>query len=67
MSYTFKPMMPFYGRFVAADTAWLMSREGRRLIAKTIRFCRARYGRGQAKEFHNALMWVGCLYPLSRS
>ena len=67
MGYDFKPMMPFYGRFVGAETAWLMSAEGRRLMAKAIRLCRAKYGKAEGKRFRDALLWVGCIYPLIRA
>lgn len=67
MGYHFPPMMPFYGRFVTAPTEWLMSPEGRRLIAKTLRHCRAKHGRDEARRFRDALIFVGCLYPLLRA
>lgn len=63
--YYFKPMMPFYNRFVAAPTAWLMSAEGRRLMAKAIWYCRKHHGRDQAKAFRDTLYVVGCVYPLA--
>ena len=65
-AYYFAPMMPFYSRFVGASTDWLMSGEGRRLIAKTLRHCRKQHGRGEARRFRDALLWVGCLYPIVR-
>jgi len=62
-AYYFKPMMPFYGRFVSAETSWLMSQEGRRLIAKAIRHCRNKFGRLEGRRFHDGLFYVGCIYP----
>jgi len=62
MNYT-GPMTPFIGRFISAPTAWLMSPEGRRMIAKTLRLCRARHGRAEALRFRDHLLWVGCIYP----
>ncbi len=61
--YYFKPMMAFWGRFVAAPTDWLMSREGRNLIAKAILLCRHRYGREEARRFWHGLIAVGVIYP----
>ena len=66
MGYYFPPMMPFYQRFLGATTKWLMSKEGRRLIAKSIRHCRRHYGQQRAREYRDALMYVGCLYPILR-
>jgi hypothetical protein len=56
-------MNPFIGKFISASTEWLMSQEGRRMLAKTLRFCRARYGRPEAVKFRDHLLWLGCLYP----
>jgi len=67
MGYSFAPMMPFYVRFGKAPTKWLMSQEGRRLIAKAIRHCRNRYGKPEGRRFLDALYWVGCIYPIVRS
>jgi hypothetical protein len=62
--YYFTPMMPFWGRFVGASTEWLMSAEGRSLIAKSIKLCRAKYGRDEARRFWHGLITVGCIFPL---
>lgn len=64
--YNFKPMLAVYGRLVAAETDWLMSPDARRLIAKSIRLCRKFHGRTRAIEFRDALVYVGCLYPIVR-
>jgi len=61
--YYFEPMMPFWDRFISADTDWLTSREGRNLIAKTIRLCRNRYGREEGKRFWHGLICAGVIYP----
>ena len=67
MNYYFKPMMPFYARFVAAPTEWLMSADGRRLIAKTIRLCRSKHGKDEGRRFRDALLYVGCIFPICRA
>ena len=61
--YYFKPMMAIYGKLISASTEWLMSREGRGLIAKAIVHCRRQHGRDEARHFHNALVCVGVIYP----
>lgn len=64
--YYFKPMMPIYGRFVSAPTEWLMSSEGRRMIAKAIRHCRNKHGKDEGQRFRDALVVVGCIFPIVR-
>jgi hypothetical protein len=64
--YYFKPMMPLYLKIIHAPTEWLMSAEGRRLIAKTLRLCRNRHGKQQARDFYNALTVNGAIYPILR-
>lgn len=63
MSYYFKPMMPFYNRFISASTEALMSQDVRSLIAKTIIHCRNVHGREEAKRFYSALIVTGIIYP----
>lgn len=65
--YYFQPMMAVYSRFVHASTEWLMSTEGRRLIAKAIKLCRNKYGKEEGEHFYNALICVGVIYPQLRS
>jgi hypothetical protein len=60
--YSFKPMMPFYIRFMQAPTAFLESKEARQLLAKVLRLCRQKYGRTEARSFSDALLWLG-VYP----
>jgi hypothetical protein len=62
--YYFPPMMPFWGRFLGAPTKWLMSKEGRLMIAKAIKLCRKKHGHAEARRFHLGLVSVGCIYPL---
>ncbi len=66
MGYSFKPMMAVYGRFVTAPTAYLLSADGRRLMAKAIRLCRNQYGKVEGQHFRNALLYAGCIYPILR-
>lgn len=61
--YYFKPMMPFASKFIHAETEWLMTREARTLIAKSIIHCRKFHGRAEAKAFHNYLVYLGVIYP----
>lgn len=65
MGYYFKPMVPFFARFVSAPTEWLMSKEGHDLMAKAVKLCRSRYGNAEAKRFLRALTVVGCIYPIN--
>ena len=60
--YNFKPMMPLYARFMGADVKWLESSDGRRLLAKTVMHCRRTHGRQAARDFMDALLYVG-VYP----
>ena len=60
--YNFRPMMPFYSRFMGAPSAWLESPDGRLSLARVIRFCRSRHGRAEARRFVDALVYVG-VYP----
>jgi hypothetical protein len=62
--YYFPPMMPFWGRFLGAPTKWLMSNEGRLMIANAIKLCRKKHGHAEARRFHLGLVSVGCIYPL---
>ena len=62
--YYFLPMMKLYGRFLTAPSDWLMSTEGRILIAKSLKHCRNRYGRAQARAYRGALIVIGCIYPI---
>lgn len=66
MRYYFKPMMPIYDRLVVAPTEWLMTDEARSFIAKSIWFCRQKFGHKQASLFRKALIYVGVIYPLVR-
>lgn len=64
--YYFKPMMAIYGKIILAETGWLMSVDGRRLIAKAVRHCRNTHGRDRGREFFDALTVNGAIYPILR-
>ncbi len=53
--YCFAPMLPIYRKLAGAPSEFLASRDGRRLIAKSIKLCRAKYGRAEAIRFRNAM------------
>jgi hypothetical protein len=64
--YYFAPMMVRYGKVIHAATWYLMSAEGRLMIANFIKFCRRFYGPQRAAEFRNALINMGAIYPQLR-
>ena len=53
--YYFPPMMPLWGRFLGAPTKWLMSNEGRLMIAKAIKLCRKKHGHAEARSSTSGL------------
>jgi hypothetical protein len=44
-----------------------MSKEGRKLIAKAISHCKQKHGLQAAREFRDALVIVGAIYPLLKN
>jgi len=64
--YYYEPMMKRYARIIHASTGWLMSDEGRKYIADAINYARKRFGRAEAKKFHDAMIYVGTIYPKLR-
>lgn len=57
--YSFRPMMPFYVRWLHADTLWIESGRGRLELARVMRECQRKHGRQAAVQFRDALIYLG--------
>ena len=62
MNYYHESLKPFMYRFMSAPDEWLQSKEGRSLIAKTLRLIRNKYNRDEAKKFKTYMIGMGINY-----